>query len=80
LRRRQRRMSIENRGSVVKIHSSGMVESDKGYKYPYNRANIGDMMIDIDGERVIIPKEEYRKKYQKSRKQKTLNEEEIDNG
>lgn len=63
-------MSVISRGVVMKIHSSGMVESDQGYKYPYNRANIGDMMIDIDGERAIVSKEEYKEKYTKTTRAK----------
>ena len=56
---------IENKGVVSKIHSSGIVESDKGYKFPFSRANVGDMMIDVDGERMIVTKEEYRANYGK---------------
>lgn len=54
---------IENKGVVSKIHSSGMVESDKGYKFPFSRANIGDIMIDVNGDRMIVTKEEYRANY-----------------
>ena len=69
-------MKVENRGVIIKIHSSGMVESDKGFKFPYNRANIGDMMLDVDGDRIIVTKEEYREKFSNTRKQKTIKEEE----
>ena len=54
---------IENRGTITKIYSSGIVESDKGFKYPYNKAKIGDVMIDVDGDRRVVSKEEYRKNY-----------------
>jgi len=58
-------MKVEHKGSITKIHSSGMVESDKGFKYPYNKAQIGDIMLDVDGERIIVSKKEYREKYAK---------------
>ena len=58
-------MKVEHKGSIIKVHSSGMVESDKGFKYPYNKAEIGDIMLDVDGDRMIVTKKEYREKWAK---------------
>lgn len=66
-------MAIKNLGSIVKKHSSGMVESDKGRRFPYIKANIGDFMIEEDGNIKIVSKEvfakEYRAKINKAKKE-----------
>ena len=56
-------MNVKNLGAITKIHSSGMVESDQGFKYPYSKANIGDVMLDVDGNRMIVSKEVYKVEY-----------------
>lgn len=56
---------VYNRGVVTKKHGSGMVESDKGFKFPYNKADIGDVMIDVDSSRQIVSKTEYTKTWEK---------------
>ena len=71
--------NVENKGLVAKIHSSGMVESDKGFKFPYSRANIGDVMIDVDGDRKIVTKEEYRANYTTRKPRVKKDQEEINN-
>ncbi len=75
-------MKVEYKGVVKKIYSSGIVESDMGFKFPFSRANIGDVMIDVDGNRRIVSKAEYAKEYRS--KVKTIKpkkeEKEGDNG
>jgi len=65
------------RGVVTKKHASGMVESDKGFKFPYSKANIGDIMIDADASRQIVTKEEYTKTWEKQVKSTAKAEEEA---
>lgn len=66
-------MSVKHLGTIAKIYSSGMVETDKGAKFPYSRANVGDVMVEIEGSRKVITKEAYRELTQKPKapKQKT---------
>lgn len=68
-------MRIRHLGTITKIHSSGMVETDKGAKFPYSRANVGDVMVELDGSRTIITKEAYRELTQKPKMQKQKNQE-----
>lgn len=56
---------VYNRGVVTKKHGSGMVESDKGFKFPYSKAEIGDVMIDVDSSRKVVSKTEYTKTWEK---------------
>jgi len=69
-------MSVKNLGTVVKIYSSGMVETDKGAKFPYARANIGDVMVVLEGRRTVVSKETYRELTQKPKQPKAKEEEE----
>ena len=54
---------IKHLGSVVHIHSSGIVETDKGNKYPYSRAKIGDVMFKEGMSVRIVSKEVFKKEY-----------------
>lgn len=57
---------MKNLGSVTQIYSSGMVETDKGFKYPGANAKLGDVMLEDDGNRHFLSKEEYKERYGKT--------------
>ena len=61
-------------GIVAKIYSSGIVETEKGHRYPLAHAQVGDVMIKEGRARRIVSKEEWRAMSQKPRKQKTIEE------
>lgn len=69
---------VYNRGVVTKKHTSGMVESDKGFKFPYNKADIGDVMIDVDSSRKVVSKTEYTKTWEKLVKETLKADEEAE--
>ena len=54
---------IKHLGSVVHIHSSGMVESDKGFKFPFSLAKVGDVMIKEGMNVKVVSKEIFKKEY-----------------
>jgi len=57
-------MSVIKNLGVVKIkYNSGISETNKGAKYPYSNCEIGDIMLDIDGKRLIVSPEVYNKEY-----------------
>lgn len=68
---------VYNRGVIEQKHPSGVVESDKGFKFPYSKAEIGDVMIDVDTSRKIVSKAEYREKWEKLVKETTKADEEA---
>lgn len=55
------RHEVKSLGSVIQIYSSGMVETDKGFKYPWANAKLGDVMVEDRGCRYFLTKEEYKK-------------------
>lgn len=65
---------IKHLGSVVHIHSSGMVETDKGNKYPYSKAKIGDVMIKDGFTTRLVTKEEYKEMSKKPKQSNTEEE------
>lgn len=68
-------------GTVEQIHSSGMVETDKGYKYPNVSAKIGDVMYEENHNVYFMDKKEWqdepKRRTRKSKKQEVEAEEEI---
>ncbi len=68
-----------NLGVVTKIYSSGMVQTDKGYKAPCGNAQLGDVMFENKQGRYCVtevkPKRRRAKK-EETRKENARNEEE----
>ena len=67
---------VEVLGTIKKKYSSGIAETDKGYRFPNLKCEIGDVMLDVENKRIIVSKEtfdkEYKadaKKYEKAKKE-----------
>lgn len=71
-------MNIEYLGKVKKIHTSGMVETDKGHRYPYTGVQVGHVMAKVDGERKFFEENEWKElnkgKTKPPRKKRTTKE------
>lgn len=54
-------MKYENLGKVVKRHASGMMETDKGYKYPAGSdVDKGDQLIKQNGKKYFVSADEFK--------------------
>ena len=54
---------IENLGVIKKKHNSGMAETNKGNKFPSIKCELGDVMLEVEGKRLIVSPEQYEKEY-----------------
>lgn len=71
-------MAKKHLGTVEQIHSSGMVETDKGYKYPNVSAKIGDVMYEENHNVYFMDKKEWQdepKRRRRSKKEEETEEE-----
>lgn len=74
-------MAKEHLGTVSIIHSSGMVETDKGFKYPNVSAKIGDVMYQEGHNIYFMDKKEWQElnkpKTRAKKRRKKADEEEA---
>lgn len=80
-------MAKEHLGTVSIMHSSGMVETDKGFKYPNVSAKIGDVMYQEGHNIYFMDKKEWQelnepktraKRRKKADDEKQQNDDEIE--